>query len=150
MEHLLDGRRHAVHLIDQQDVAIAEVCEHCSEVAGRFEHLTGGRVHGHAQLVSDDVSQGRLAEARRPVQQHMAERFPALARCRDRHLQIRTDLVLADVFVDQARPQAGFVLHVLVDTLRAPSGITTSVAPTSSSSWSWWLSPHMSLGRGLS
>ena len=66
----------------------------------------------------DHVRERRLAEARRAVQQHVIERLAALLRRGDRHLQVLADAVLADVLVEHARTQPGFVLRVLVDARR--------------------------------
>ena len=78
----------------------------------------GRRADRHAQLVRDHVRQRRLAETGRTVQQHVIERLAALPRRGDRDLQVLADAVLADVLVEDARAQPGFVLRVLVDARR--------------------------------
>ena len=70
---------------------------------------------GTPSSLRDDVGERRLAEPGRAVQQHVIERFAALARRGDRHLQVLADAVLADVVVEPPRPQARFVLRVFVD-----------------------------------
>ena len=45
----------------------------------------------------------------------MIERLAALARRGDRHLEVFADAILADVVVERPRPQAGFVLGVVID-----------------------------------
>ena len=47
---------------------------------GALEHRARGLAQVHAELVRDDVRQRRLAEPRRAEQQHVVERFAALAR----------------------------------------------------------------------
>ena len=81
-------------------------------------HRPGRGADRHAQLVGDDVGERRLAEAGRAVEQHVVERLAALARRRDRHVQVLADAVLADVVVERPRPQPGLVLRVVVDARR--------------------------------
>ena len=71
----------------------------------------------------DHVGERRLAEARRTVQQHVIERFAALLGGGDRDLQVLADAILADVLVERARPQPGFVLRVFVDARRGDEAI---------------------------
>ena len=66
---------------------------------------TGRLAQVDAELVRDDVRQRRLAEARRTEQQHVIERFLALSRRLDEDRQLAADLLLPDVFVEQARAQ---------------------------------------------
>ena len=86
------------------------------EIARLLEHRTRGRPDRRAELVADDVGERRLAEAGRTVQQHVIERFGALAGGRDRHLQVLAHAILADVVVEHARPKARLVLRVVVDS----------------------------------
>ena len=118
IEDLLDRRRHPVDLVDEQHFALAEIGEDRREVARLLEHRARGRADRHAELVGDDVGERRLAEPGRAVEQHVIERLAALPRRGDRDLQVLADAVLADVLVERARPQAGFVLRVLVDARR--------------------------------
>ena len=71
--------------------------------------ITGPAVEriGDAELVGDDVGERRLAEPGRAVEQHVIERFAALLRRRNRDLEVLAHAVLADVFVERARPQPG-------------------------------------------
>ena len=92
-------------LVDEQHVVRLEVGEERREVAGALEHRTGRLAQVHAELVRDDVRQRRLAEARRAEQQHVVERFLALARGLDEDRQLAADLLLPDVLVEQARAQ---------------------------------------------
>ena len=91
-----------------------EVGDDADQVARLFDRRPRGRADRHAHLVADDVGQRRLAEPRRSVQQHVIERLAALFRGGDRDVQIFADAILADVLVEQARAQAGFVLRVFV------------------------------------
>ena len=64
------------------------------------------------------VRERRLAQAGRAVQQHVIERFAALARRRHRHAQILADPLLADVLVEHARAQPRFVLRLFLPARR--------------------------------
>ena len=114
VEDLLDRRRHAVDLVDEQHLARLEAGQDGGEVAGLLEHRPGGAAHRHAQLVADDVRQRRLAEAGRAVEQHVIEGLAALARRLDRDQQVLADAILPDVLVHRARAQPGVVLALLV------------------------------------
>ena len=59
-----------------------------------------------AELVGDDIGQRRLAQPGRAVEQHVIERFAALLRRRNRHLQVLAHAVLPDVVVEHARAQS--------------------------------------------
>ena len=114
IEGLLDRRAHPVHFVDEQHVTRLEVGHHRREIAGLLDDRAGGRADLHAQLVGDHVRERRLAEPGRTVQQHVIERFAALPRRRDRHLQVLADAVLPDVVVERPRAQARLVLDVFV------------------------------------
>ena len=60
-----------------------------------------------------DARERRLAEARRAVEQNVVERFAALLRRRDEHLEVLLDLLLPDVFPERARAQRVFDLRIL-------------------------------------
>ena len=101
-------------LVDEQHVVRLEVGEQRREIAGALEHRARRLAQVHAELVRDDVRQRRLAEARRAEQQHVVERFLALPRRFDEDRQLAADLLLPDVFVEEARAQRAldhFLLH---------------------------------------
>jgi hypothetical protein len=62
IEDLLDDRREAMDLVDEEDVVLLEVGEDRGEVLGLFEHRPRGLAQVHAELVGDDVRERRLAE----------------------------------------------------------------------------------------
>jgi hypothetical protein len=102
-----------VDLVDEQDLVPLQVGEHRREIARLLDDRPGGGAHRHAHLIADHVSQRRLAESRRAVQEYVIERFIAAARRGDRHMEIVADAILADVFVERARAQPRLVLRVL-------------------------------------
>ena len=75
IEDLLDRRREAVDLVDEQHVARLQVGEQRGEIAGALDHRPGGGAEADAQLARDDLRQRRLAEAGRAVEQHVVERL---------------------------------------------------------------------------
>ena len=101
------------------------------EIAGPLDDRTCGRAHGHAELVGDDVGQGGLAEAGRPVEQHVIEGLAALPRRGDGDVQVLADLVLADVLVERARTQSTLVLDVVVDAARGDQAFVGHVRTSS-------------------
>ena len=105
IEDLLDHRRQPMDLVDEQHVVRLEVGEQRREIAGALEHRARRLAQVDAELVRDDVRQRRLAEARRPEQQHVVERFLALPRRLDEDRQLAADLLLPDVLVEQPRAQ---------------------------------------------
>ena len=63
------------------------------------------RAQRAAEFARDQVRQRRLAEAGRPGEQHVLERFAAPLRGVDRDAQVLDDLLLADVVFERARAQ---------------------------------------------
>ncbi len=58
-----------------------------------------------AELLADDVREARLAEARRPDEQHVVERLAARLRRGERDPELLLDALLADEVVEAARPE---------------------------------------------
>ena len=65
-------------LVHEQHVARLQVREQRGEIAGPLEHRPGGLLQVHAELGRDDVRERRLAEARRPEDEHVIDRLAAL------------------------------------------------------------------------
>ena len=72
--------RHAVNLVDEEDVALLQVGEERGEVAGLLDDGAGGRAQLRAHLVGDDDGERGLAQSGRPRQEHMVERLAPLTR----------------------------------------------------------------------
>ena len=77
IEDLLDRRRQAVDLVDEQHVARLQVGQQRREVAGALDHRARGGAEPDPHLARDDLRQGGLAEPRRAGKQHMVERLAA-------------------------------------------------------------------------
>jgi hypothetical protein len=82
IEHFLDDRRQAMDLVDEKHVAWLQVGQQRGEVAGTFQHRAGRRAQVHAEFVGDDMRERRLAQPRRPEDEHVVERVSACARLR--------------------------------------------------------------------
>ena len=103
IEHFLDHRRQAMDLVDEQHVARLQVGQQRGEIAGPLEHRARGLAQVHAELAGDDVRERGLAEARRAEDQRVVERLAALHRRLHEDLELRLDLLLADVVGEPLR-----------------------------------------------
>ena len=79
-----------------------------------LERRARGRAKRRAHFVGDHVGQRRLAEPRRPVEQHVVERLAARARRLDGDLEVVLDLVLADELAQPLRTQLQLEGRVVV------------------------------------
>ena len=112
VEHLLDDRRQAMDLVDEQHVAGFEVRDDGREIARLLERRAGGRAQARVHFVGDDVRERGLAEAGRAEEQHVIERLAPFARRGQRDLEILFDLVLADVLAQEPRAERELGLEV--------------------------------------
>ncbi len=76
VEHLLGRSRHAVDLVDEEDVALVEPGEDGGQVTGMRDRRTAGQPEGRGHLGGDDHRQRRLAQAGRAAEQHVVGRAP--------------------------------------------------------------------------
>ena len=75
IEELLDDRPQAMDLVDEEDVAFAQVRERADEIARLLERRAGGRADVDAELARDQLGERRLAESRRAEEQRVVERL---------------------------------------------------------------------------
>jgi hypothetical protein len=115
VQHFFDCGGHPVNFVDEEHFVLAEARENRSEIARPLQHRSRCRPHSNAELVADHISKRRFAEAGRAVEQHVIERFTALAGCGDRDLKICADALLADVVIQRPGAQPRFVLDVFID-----------------------------------
>ena len=104
IQHFFDHRREPMDLVDEQHVARLQVGQQRGEIAGPFEHRPRGLAQVHAQLAREDVGQRGLAESRRAEDQRVIQRLTALHRRLHEDLQLRLDLLLADIVGQLLRP----------------------------------------------
>ena len=105
IEDLLDGRGNAVDLVDEEDVARAEVRQDRGEVPRLLED--GARRHPHlrAHLPRDDVGERRLPEARGAEEEDVVERLAPPPRGRQEDAERLLQLRLADELPERRRPE---------------------------------------------
>ena len=75
VEYFLHGAVQAVDFIDEEDILAAEVGQDGRQVAGALDGRAGGGLDVDAHLGGDDVGQGGLAQAGRPVEQDVVDRL---------------------------------------------------------------------------
>ena len=85
--------------IDEQQVPFLQIGQQGCQIAGPFDRRAGRDAQIDAQLIGDDAGHGRLAQARRPVQEHVVQRFLAQFRRFNEYAQIFLGLGLADIFL---------------------------------------------------
>ena len=95
-------------LVDEQDVALVERGQDRGEVAGPLDRRSGRVADVDAELAGDDRREGRLAEARRAVEEDVIGRLSPPLRRRQEDRQVRLDLALADVLVERSGPKGAF------------------------------------------
>ncbi|OIQ64408.1 hypothetical protein GALL_540420 [mine drainage metagenome] len=108
VEHLLNGRRKAVDLVNEEELPCLQVGEDGRQVTlllqrRRLDHLAGG-----AHLVGQHVGQGGLAEAGRAEEQHVIEHLAPLLGGAQGDLDADLHLVLADIFLKPLGPEGIF------------------------------------------
>ena len=92
-------------LVDEEDVARAQVGERADEVARLLERGTGRRADVDAQLASDELGERRLSESRRTVEDRVVERLTPRERRVDGEPEVVLDLLLPDELLEPLRPQ---------------------------------------------
>ena len=86
-------------LVDEKNVAGAEVGEECGEVAHALYGWARGRAHRATQLAGYEVGERGLAEAWGPIKEDMLGRVAAFAGGSDEDMEVVFDALLADVLV---------------------------------------------------
>src|SRR5205823_5329764 len=114
IEDLLRRPAQTVDLVDEEDVVGLEGREDGGDVL-LLEGRAGDRADPHVELLADDVSEARLAEARRPHEEHVVERLAARARRLERDPELLLRPLLVDEVVELTRPKA--LLELLVVAL---------------------------------
>ena len=110
-------------LLTEQDVVRLQVGQDRGEIARPLENRAGRLPQVDLHLVGDDMREGRLAEARRAEDQHVIERFAAVARRRHENVHLLPDARLADVFLRRAGPDGAIETAVFVALHRARQSI---------------------------
>ena len=117
IEHLFHGATQAMHLVDEQDVALAQVGEDGRQIAGALDGRTRCDLQPGAHLNAQDMREGGLAEARRSVEQDMIQRLSPCARGLDQDAEILAQPVLAEHLGQRAWAQRGIYHDLFGPTL---------------------------------
>jgi predicted ABC-type transport system involved in lysophospholipase L1 biosynthesis ATPase subunit len=112
VEVLLQHRGEPVDLVDEQHVAALHPRQQRSELALVLDRRAVGGEDVSAQLVTEDLGDGGLAQARRSAQEHVIERLAAPACGLHEHAQVVHHLALADELVEARGPQRAVELAV--------------------------------------
>ena len=112
IEDLLGGPVEAVDLVDEQHLARLDRRQDRGDVL-LLERRPGDGAEPDAELLADDLRQGRLAEPRRPGEEDVVERLVAPLRRIERDAELLPDPLLADEVVEPAGPQRALDLLVL-------------------------------------
>src|SRR6266508_434524 len=119
VEDFFHRRRKAVDLIDEKDLVWLEIRKDTNDIARLLQRRPGGGADGGLHLVGQDVRQRGFAKARRAEEQNVIECLLAIARRSDGDLQVRFDLLLADVLLEAARTEGELGLDLVFERLRA-------------------------------
>ncbi len=106
VEKLFHDAAEAMHLVNEEDVALFERRQYADEILGLLQCRTAGRTKVRAQLARDQSGKRRLTQSRRSVEEDVLERFPAPLGGVDGDAQIFDDAFLTDVLVEGAGTKA--------------------------------------------
>jgi len=104
VEDLLDHRVEAMDLVDEENVAVGKGGQLGGEVAGPFQHRSGGAPDPGSHLARDDLGERRLPEARWAGEEDVVERLAAFFCGGDGDGKSLLDLRLAHELVEARRP----------------------------------------------
>ena len=113
VHHLLDGAVEAMDFVDEQHVVGLKTGQDRRNVAGPLDGRPGGDLDGRTHLVGDDVGQGGLAQARRPVDDHVIQGLAAHSRRLHGDAQVFPHLWLPHEVVQAGRPEADVLFAVV-------------------------------------
>lgn len=111
VDELLDRGAEPVDLVDEQDIARADVAQQAHYVALFGQGRAGADADGGVHLVGDDVGQRRLAQAGRAVKEDVIQRLAALPGGRNGDRQLLLDVGLPDA-LGQAFGPEGVIKHL--------------------------------------
>ena len=96
-------------LVHKQDIPLVEIGQQRRQIPRLFNGRAGGDADIDPHLLRDDPRQRGLAQTRRPVEQHMIQRFLPLPGRLNKNAQILLGLFLTDVLRQSLGPQRGFL-----------------------------------------
>jgi hypothetical protein len=94
-----------MNLIQKQHLPLPQVRQDRRQIALNLQRRPARLLKPHLQLIRNDRRQRRLAQPRRPEQQHMVQRLAARLRRLQRNRQLLLRLRLPDKLRQPRRPQ---------------------------------------------
>ena len=117
IQNLFDLTIQTVDFIDEQHVAVFEIGQDRSQVAGTGDGRTARGADVGAQLVGHHGGQRGLAQARGAAEQHVVHAFAALARSLDQDRQAVLHARLAQIVFQAFRTKRAVECQVVLDQL---------------------------------
>src|SRR5579885_2601867 len=114
IENFLDGRLHAVNLIQEEQFPRFKGSQDGGEIAFAFEKRTSAGLDRNVQFVGDDLRERGFAKTGRTIEQNVVEGFAAAARRLDSDGDIFLYALLPDIFFEAFWADAGVEPRVLV------------------------------------
>ena len=114
IEDFFDGRLETMDFVEKENFLGFEGSEDGSEVAFAFEERTSAGLDGDLQFVGDNLGEGSFAKAWRAVEKDVIEGFVAIAGGFESDGDVFFDALLADVFVEGFRTNAGVEARVII------------------------------------
>ena len=87
-----------MNFIDKKNVVLFQIRQKRRQIARPLNRRSARDTEIHAELIGDDIRQRRLAQPRRPVEQHMIQRLFTRTRRFDVHGYIFAQIRLPDIF----------------------------------------------------
>ena len=112
VELFFEDGLHAVNLIKEENLAVAQIGEDGGEVALNLHGRAGGLLETDVELVGDDGGEGGFAETGRAEEQDMVEGFAPGLGCFEGNFELGFGFGLADEFAQPAG--AEFELETLL------------------------------------
>src|SRR6266511_817280 len=105
VEDLFNGRREAVDLVDEEDVARLECGQDRRQVALALQGGPGDDADPHPELLLDDEGEARLAQPGRTDEENVVQRLAAAPGRLQSYLELCLDSFLSDELVQPPRTQ---------------------------------------------
>ena len=103
VEVFLDHPTDAVHLVDEEHIALFQFGQKTDQILGLFQHRSTGRSKTHLHVTGNQAGECGLSEPRHPRQQDVIERLPPLLGGPEKHLHVPDHAALPDKLGKMAR-----------------------------------------------
>src|SRR6202521_258393 len=117
VEHFFDRGLQAVNFIQEENFLFLERGQYRRQVAFALQQRSRAGLDRHVQFVGNDLRERGFSQPRRPVEQHVVQRFAAAPRRIYGNLNILFDAFLPDVLVETLGADADFDARVFVKRL---------------------------------